>query len=102
MGRGVMSDERLVVVSGLDLDARRELVMAANAVIERAARSMDRRVCFDCSEVVRDDDVVVGMLAMIGRNAQRHGLRIVLYAPPMWLASGLRDAGVGALFTVSE
>ncbi len=94
-----MIDGELVVLSGLDLDARQEFVQRANAAIALAARSNDRRVRLDSSQAVNHDELLAGMLATLGRNAQRYGLRVELAMPPAWLVDGLYDAGVADLFS---
>jgi hypothetical protein len=39
------------------------------------------------------------MLVIIARNAQRHGVRVVLAYPSLRMRSALDDAGVSSLFT---
>jgi len=93
-----MVEDRLVVFSGLDLEARREFVHVASSVIDHLVATSAGPVTLDCAHVDLVDDVTVGMLVMVARNAQRRGLRVVLERPSVQLRRRLDDDGVSYLF----
>jgi anti-anti-sigma regulatory factor len=94
----VMTD-RLVVVGGLDLEARRLFVASASIAIEKV--EVDGLVELDCSRVDGLDEGTLGMLVMVARLAQRHGQRVVLDLPSVHVRRDLDDAGVSYLFAWS-
>jgi ABC-type transporter Mla MlaB component len=89
--------DRLVVVDGLDLEARRLFVASASSAIETA----DGLVELDCSRVDALDEGTLGMLVMVARFAQRRGQRVVLDLPSDRVRHDLDDAGVSYLFAWS-
>jgi ABC-type transporter Mla MlaB component len=89
--------DRLVVVGGLDLEARRLFVASASSAIERAEGLVE----LDCSCVDALDEGTLGMLVMVARFAQRRGQRVVLDLPSERVRHDLDDAGVGYLFAWS-
>jgi len=95
-----MNVERLALLHDLDLDARRQFITEAIAVIESAATA-DTEVELDCSaaaSVGTVDDSVIGMLVVIARASQRRGLRVALVNTPIPMRAQFDDAGVARLF----
>jgi anti-anti-sigma regulatory factor len=90
--------ESLVVVSGLDLDARREFLELASRTVDQTALRSIRHITLNCSGVGALDEGTLGMLVIVARNAQRHGLRVILVHPSVRMRSGLDNAGVASLF----
>jgi anti-anti-sigma regulatory factor len=95
-----MSPDSLVVVAGLDLDARREFLEVAHRTVDECGLLSTRHVTLDCSSVVALDEGTLGMLVIIARKARRHGLRVVLAHPSVRVSAALEDAGVLSLFTL--
>jgi ABC-type transporter Mla MlaB component len=88
--------DRLVVLGGLDREARRAFLAAVKGEI--AAHGL---VELDCSRVDARDEETLGMLVMVARFAQRRGQRVVLDRPSERLRHDLDDAGVSYLFAWS-
>src|SRR3954463_9805801 len=98
-GRGVHAmTDLLVVLGGLDLEARREFVGNASGVIDKAAGNTVGPVGLDCSHVESLDDGTLGMLVLIARQAQRRGARISLEGASDRLRADLDAAGVSHFF----
>jgi anti-anti-sigma regulatory factor len=89
--------DRLVVLGGLDLEARRLFIASVSSEIDRAVGHID----LDCSHVDALDAPTLGMLVTVARIAQRRGQRVVLDAPSGRVRHDLDDAGVGYLFAWS-
>jgi anti-anti-sigma regulatory factor len=86
--------ERLVVLGGLDLDARREFIASASGVIEKAKG----HIKLDCAQLDVADGPTLGMLVMVARFAQRRGKQVVLDTPSVRVRRDLDEAGVTNLF----
>ena len=96
-GTGATADT-LVVLGGLDLEARREFIGAASGVIDKAAGNKVKPVGLDCSHVESLDDGTLGMLVLIARQAQRRGVRITLVETSPRVRVELDTAGVSHFF----
>jgi|SRR5580693_7736595 anti-anti-sigma regulatory factor len=95
-----MSTERLVLPGDLNLDARREFLTEAIAVIGSAATA-GTEVELDCSAVESDgpvDDAMIGMLVVLARASQRQGARLVLVQAPQRMRAQFEAAGAARLF----
>jgi anti-anti-sigma regulatory factor len=90
--------DRLVVLGGLDLEARREFIAAASGVIDKAAGSTVGPVGLDCSRIESLDDGTLGMLVLIARQAQRKGARVTLVRATKRVRVELDEAGVSHFF----
>ena len=90
--------DRLVVIGGLDLEARREFIATASGVIDKAAGSTIGPVGLDCSRVESLDDGTLGMLVLIARQAQRKGARVTLVRASKRFRVELDEAGVSHFF----
>ena len=90
--------DRLVLLAGLDLEARREFIAVASGVIDKAAGSTVGPVGMDCSRVDSLDDGTLGMLVLIARQAQRKGARVTLERASPRVRGELDDAGVSHFF----
>jgi anti-anti-sigma regulatory factor len=88
--------DRLVVVGGLDLEARRLFVAAASGAIDKVEGH--GHIELDCAQVDTLDEGTLGMLVMVARLAQRRGQRVVLDLPSVQVRRDLDDARVGYLF----
>ena len=84
----------MVVLGRLDLDARRLFIAIASGMID----STPEHIELECSQVDALDEVTLGMLVTVARNAQRRGQRVILDAPSERVRHDLNDAGVGYLF----
>jgi anti-anti-sigma factor len=89
--------DRLVVLGGLDLEARRLFLASVSGEIERAVGHIE----LDCSQVDALDGPTLGMLVTVARVAQRRGQRVILVALSARVRHDLDDAGVGYLFAWS-
>jgi anti-anti-sigma regulatory factor len=87
----------MVVLSGLDLDARRLFIAIASGMID----SDQAHIELDCSQVDALDEQTLGMLVTVAHNAQRRGQRAVLDAASERVRRDLNDAGVSYLFAWS-
>ena len=87
----------MVVLNGLDLDARRLFIAIASGMID----SDQAHIELDCSQVDTLDEQTLGMLVSVAHNAQRRGQRVVLNAASERVRRDLSDAGVGYLFAWS-
>jgi anti-anti-sigma regulatory factor len=87
----------MVVLSGLDVDARRLFIEIASGMIENDQAHIE----LDCSQVDALDEQTLGMLVTVARKAQRRGQRVVLDAASERVRRDLDDAGVGYLFAWS-
>jgi anti-anti-sigma regulatory factor len=87
----------MVVLSGLDLDARRVFIEIATGMIHCDHEHIE----LDCSQVDVLDEQTLGMLVTVARQAQRRGQRVVLDRPSQRVRHDLDDAGVGYLFAWS-
>lgn len=90
--------DRLVLLGGLDLEARREFIGTASLVIDKAAGSTVAPVGLDCSQVESLDDGTLGMLVLIARQAQRKGVRVTLEQASERVRVELDAAGVSHFF----
>jgi anti-anti-sigma regulatory factor len=90
--------DRLVVLGGLDLEARREFIATASGAIDKAAGNTVGPVGLDCAQVESLDDGTLGMLVLIARQAQRRGARISLERASDRLRADLDAAGVSHFF----
>ena len=90
--------DHLVVLGGLDLEARRKFIAAASGVIDKAAGSTVGPVGLDCSRVESLDDGTLGMLVLIARQAQRKGARVTLVRATKRVRFELDEAGVSHFF----
>ena len=90
--------EPLVLQSDCTLEQRRLFIATASNEIERLAVSACREVVIDCSQIDTVDQVLLGTLTVVARNAQRHGLRLVLSLPSVRLRHDLTAAGLRSLF----
>ena len=75
---------------------RRALIATAVQVIDRA----DAKIEMECSSVDVTDPNVLGLLAEIGRRAQRRGVRVVLVRPSARLRSRLDGACLSDRFVI--
>jgi anti-anti-sigma regulatory factor len=91
--------DRLVVVGGLDLEARRLFIASASNAIDQVEGH--GHVELDCAQVDTLDEGTLGMLVMVARLAQRRGQRVVLDLPSQRVRHDLDDAGVSYLFAWS-
>ena len=96
-GTAVVTDS-LVVVGGLDLDARRAFVTTASAAIDEVDRSQVDHVGLDCSNVESLDDETLGMLVIVARLAQRRGARATLIRASKRVRTQLDESGVSHFF----
>lgn len=87
----------MVVLGGLDLDARRLFIATASGMID----SNQDHIELDCSQIDALDVGTLGMLVTVARFAQRHGQRVVLDLPSQRVRHDLDDAGVSYLFAWS-
>jgi anti-anti-sigma regulatory factor len=90
--------DRLVVLGGLDLEARREFIGNASGVIDKAAGNTVLPVGLDCSHVESLDDGTLGMLVLIARQAQRRGVRVTLEQATPRVREQLDTASVSHFF----
>jgi anti-anti-sigma regulatory factor len=90
--------DRLVVLGGLDLEARREFIGNASGVIDKAAGNTVLPVGLDCSRIESLDDGTLGMLVLIARQAQRRGVRVTLVETCDRVRVELDTAGVSHFF----
>jgi anti-anti-sigma regulatory factor len=88
----------MVVLNGLDLDARRLFIEIASGMID----SDQAHIELDCSGLDALDEQTLGMLVTVARKAQRRGQRVVLDRPSERVRRDLDDAGVGFLFAWSS
>jgi len=88
----------LVLLGGLDLEARREFIATASGAIDKAAGSTVGPVGLDCSQVDALDDGTLGMLVLIARQAQRKGARVTLVHASERMRVDLDAAGVSHFF----
>ena len=93
-----MIAERLVVVDGLDVEARRLFIATTIEAIDKAAGVRVRSVPLDCSQVERFDDGTLGMLVRIAREGQRRGARVTLASASKRLQAQMNTAGVSHFF----
>jgi anti-anti-sigma regulatory factor len=96
--KGSAKVERFVVGAHLDLDGRRSLVTEVTGAIETLAASGERDLVLECSHLETRVEPILGMLVMIGRSAQRHGMRVVLELPSLRLRQDIIRAGVRQFF----
>jgi len=87
----------MVVLSGLDLDARRLFIEIASGMIDSDYAHIE----LDCSHLDALDEQTLGMLVTVARKAHRRGQRVVLDRPSKRVRHDLDDAGVGYLFAWS-
>ena len=87
----------MVVLNGLDLDARRLFIAIASGM----ADSDQAHIELDCSQVDALDEQTLGMLVTVAHNAQRRGQRVILDAASERVRRDLNDAGVSYLFASS-
>lgn len=87
----------MVVLGGLDLDARRVFIAIASGMIDSDREHIE----LDCSQVDALDEQTLGMLVTIARQAQRRGQRVILDLPSQRVRRDLDDAGVSYLFAWS-
>jgi anti-anti-sigma regulatory factor len=87
----------MVVLSGLDVDARRVFIAIASGMID----SDQAHIELDCSHVDALDEQTLGMLVTVARKAQRRGQRVVLDLASERVRHDLDDAGVSFLFAWS-
>jgi ABC-type transporter Mla MlaB component len=87
----------MVVLSGLDLDARRRFIEIASSMSD----SDQQHIELDCSQVGALDEKTLGMLVTVARKAQRRGQRVVLDPASERIRHDLDDAGVSYLFAWS-
>ena len=88
----------LILLGGLDLEARREFIGNASGVIDKAAGNTVAPVGLDCSHVESLDDGTLGMLVLIARQAQRRGVRVTLVETSPRVRVELDNAGVSHFF----
>jgi anti-anti-sigma factor len=93
----VMTDP-LIVLGGLDLEARREFIGNASGVIDKAAGNTVDPVGLDCSNIESLDDGTLGMLVLIARQAQRRGVKVTLVEAKPRVRGELDTAGVSHFF----
>ena len=86
--------DRMVVLGGLDFDARRAFIALATGEIDK----VEGHIELDCSQVDALDGPTLGMLVTVARSAQRRGQRVVLDMLSVRVRRDLDDAGVGYLF----
>jgi ABC-type transporter Mla MlaB component len=89
--------DRLVVLGGLDFEARRLFIASAMGEIDK----VEGHIELDCSRVDALDEGTLGMLVTVARNAQRRGQRVVLDMPSVRVRRDLDDAGVSHMFAWS-
>jgi anti-anti-sigma regulatory factor len=87
----------MVVLGGLDLDARRVFIAIASGMIDGDHEHIE----LDCSHVDALDEQTLGMLVTVARQAQRRGQRVILDLPSARVRRDLDDAGVSYLFAWS-
>ncbi len=90
--------DHLVVIGGLDIEARREFIASASGAIDKAAGNTVGPVGLDCSRVEVLDDGTLGMLVLIARQAQRRGARVTLENASARLRAEMDEAGVSHFF----
>jgi hypothetical protein len=69
--------DRLVVLGGLDVEARRLFIASASGVIDEAHGHIN----LDCARLDALDKQTLGMLVTVARNPQRRGQRVILDLP---------------------
>lgn len=89
--------DRLVVLGGLDLEARRLFIASATGEIDK----VEGHIELDCSQLDALDGPTLGMLVTVARNAQRRGQRVILDMPSVRVRRELDDAGVSHMFAWS-
>jgi anti-anti-sigma regulatory factor len=89
--------DRLVVLCGLDIEARREFIASASGEIDK----VEGQINLDCARLDALDKQTLGMLVTVARFAQRRGQRVVLDLPSERVRHDLDDAGVSYLFAWS-
>ena len=89
-----MVTERLVVLGGLDVEARRLFAASASSAIETAKVA----ISLGCGLLDALDEPTLGMLVMIVRFAQRRGKSVVLDMLSARARSDLEQAGVSHMF----
>jgi anti-anti-sigma regulatory factor len=89
--------DRLIVVGGLDLEARRLFIASVSGAIDKGVGHIE----LDCSQVDALDGPTLGMLVTVARSAQRRGQRVILEMPSERLRHDLDAEGVGYLFAWS-
>jgi anti-anti-sigma regulatory factor len=87
----------MVMLSGLDLDARRLFIAIASGMVDSDYAHIE----LDCSHVDALDEQTLGMLVTVARKAHRRGQRVVLGLPSERVRRDLGDAGVSYLFARS-
>lgn len=90
--------DRLVVIDGLDVVARRAFIATAIGAIDKAAGVRARSVPLDCSQVESFDDGTLGMLVRIAREGQQRGARVTLVRASKQLHAQMETAGVSHFF----
>jgi anti-anti-sigma factor len=88
----------LVVVPGMDVDARDAFISTVNAAINKAAGSSVGQISVNCSKVETLDGGTLGMLIVVARSAQRRGTRLALGRPSKRVRAELDAAGVSHFF----
>jgi anti-anti-sigma regulatory factor len=91
--------DAMVVLGGLDLDARQLFIASASGAIDKVEGH--GQIELDCSHVDALDVGTLGMLVTVARFAQRRGQRVVLDLPSAQVRHDLDEAGVGYLFAWS-
>ena len=90
----VMPEDRLILSSALDFEARRAFIATAR----QAINSADAEVELDCLGVDSVDDTDIGMLVVLARAAQRRAVRVVLVSPSEPLRRQLDSANLSHFF----
>ncbi len=93
-----MSVWHMMLACDLDWDGRRAFIETANEKIERLATRGDTHFVIDCSIPAQLDEVTIGMLVVIARQAQRRGLRVCLDMPSLKIRNDITAVGAAALF----
>ena len=88
---------QLVVLDGLELEARRLFIASASQAVDKATGHIE----LDCARLDRVEEPTLGMLVTVARFAQRRGQRVVLNQSSKRVRSDLDDAGVSFLFAWS-
>ena len=89
-----MPTGQLVVISGLELEQRREFIATTTQVIARA----EGNIALDCSQLDAIDEATLGMLVVLSRAAGRRGARLVLEMSSPRVRRDLEAACVSHMF----
>ena len=90
--------ERMVLNDDLNLEDRRLLMERASQAVERIAPRGTTHLTLDCSQVETVEGPMLGTLAVIARNARRHGIRVELDMPSVRVRQDIIRAGLRPMF----